>query len=134
MDIDAPQSLQKRLLVDFWNYFLVGEKVDGGNKAKRMALTANQLEGKITRLNKLKEYADVKIPWKTNKIKNRIKFNATKESLHGSHKHLNRKCFVCLGQAHCRHHIIQMQNGGLNSKKNLVSLCHECHSAIHPWM
>lgn len=48
--------------------------------------------------------------------------------------HIRRKCFACLGKADVRHHIIQLQNGGINCKKNVVYLCHTCHKEIHPWL
>ncbi len=41
-------------------------------------------------------------------------------------------CFVCAGpEWHHRHHVIQLQNGGGNSKANIVRLCRKCHSAVH---
>ena len=44
------------------------------------------------------------------------------------------RCFVCQSQAECRHHIVQLQNGGNNGAKNVVSLCNQCHAKIHPWL
>lgn len=32
------------------------------------------------------------------------------------------------------HHVIQVQHGGSNNSHNLVSLCHECHRRVHPWL
>jgi len=32
------------------------------------------------------------------------------------------------------HHVIEIQNGGSNSPRNLVSLCHSCHQYLHPWL
>jgi len=44
-------------------------------------------------------------------------------------------CFCCQRRpATSRHHIIQIQNGGRNITKNIVSLCASCHRAVHPWM
>lgn len=43
-------------------------------------------------------------------------------------------CFVCGDPASCRHHIIQLQHGGINHRLNLVSLCDPCHAEIHPWL
>ena len=42
-------------------------------------------------------------------------------------------CFAC----HCsgeleRHHLIQLSAGGDNDRDNLVLLCGECHSRLHP--
>lgn len=31
----------------------------------------------------------------------------------------------------CGHHIIQIQHGGRNRKRNLVLLCRECHALVH---
>lgn len=43
-------------------------------------------------------------------------------------------CFVCGGMATVRHHIITLQNGGTNNRRNVVSLCAPCHALIHPWL
>lgn len=43
-------------------------------------------------------------------------------------------CQVCGNKACHIHHIIQVQNGGRNKKKNLIELCEFCHASIHPWM
>ena len=43
-------------------------------------------------------------------------------------------CFACGGRSHVRHHIIQLQHGGSNKKRNIVRLCHDCHAEIHPWL
>ena len=32
------------------------------------------------------------------------------------------------------HHIIEIQNGGSNAKRNLVPLCFPCHKRLHPWL
>ena len=52
------------------------------------------------------------------------------------YKHLSPSslCFVCFNQATCRHHIIQISNGGNNDPGNLIQLCDNCHQLIHPWM
>jgi len=47
---------------------------------------------------------------------------------------LSGDCFVCHLPAQCRHHIIQIQHGGLNRRDNVVGLCHPCHAVIHPWL
>jgi HNH endonuclease len=44
-------------------------------------------------------------------------------------------CRVCNGFPVIRHHIICLKNGGGNSKKNIISICEECHAWIHKdWM
>jgi hypothetical protein len=47
---------------------------------------------------------------------------------------LNSLCFVCKEIAFVRHHIIQLQNGGVTRRKNIIPLCNYCHSRIHPWL
>ena len=46
------------------------------------------------------------------------------------------KCWVCRERdAGHRHHVIQLQNGGaVSSARNVVLICPECHSDIHPWL
>ena len=41
------------------------------------------------------------------------------------------QCFVCGGEWHHRHHIIQIQYGGGNVWWNIVRLCRRCHRAVH---
>jgi 5-methylcytosine-specific restriction endonuclease McrA len=45
------------------------------------------------------------------------------------------QCWACRKRkaAH-RHHIIQLQHGGPNKRRNLVGLCIWCHVEVHPWM
>lgn len=45
-------------------------------------------------------------------------------------------CFVCTvtDMRTYRHHVIQVQHGGSNSRRNVVTLCHACHKKIHPWL
>ena len=45
-----------------------------------------------------------------------------------------KSCFVCNQKPYERHHIIQLQNGGTNEKRNIVALCTLCHDNIHPWL
>src|SRR5271157_5851131 len=44
------------------------------------------------------------------------------------------QCRVCGVKAQLVHHVIQVQNGGHNHRRNLVPLCHSCHAEIHPWL
>jgi predicted restriction endonuclease len=32
------------------------------------------------------------------------------------------------------HHIVPVSRGGEDDPMNLISLCRECHTAIHPWL
>ena len=42
------------------------------------------------------------------------------------------KCRKCGSKTHLEvHHIIQRKDGGSNRPDNLVTLCHECHAALH---
>lgn len=41
------------------------------------------------------------------------------------------ECWVCLGDAVDRHHVIPIKNGGRNIKRNIVPLCKACHVAVH---
>lgn len=43
-------------------------------------------------------------------------------------------CFCCDCKATVRHHIIELQYGGLNKSPNIVPLCELCHLECHPWM
>lgn len=131
------QCLHKKLLINFWKHFLEDKSVKGPNKIKREALKGNfngGLKSKEERLHVLIDYAKIVIGWKTDPSKKRTQFNQIKKTLHRVELKINTKCFVCLEPAHCRHHIIQLQNGGLNQKKNVVSLCNGCHAEIHPWL
>ena len=45
------------------------------------------------------------------------------------------ECKVCeLNNSYVRHHIIQLQNGGHNGRKNRIALCEKCHNEVHPWL
>ncbi len=41
------------------------------------------------------------------------------------------ECFVCLEASVHRHHIIQIQHGGVNTWRNQVPLCEPCHRKVH---
>lgn len=131
------QLIHKDLLLDFWKSFLENDSITGGNKIKREALKANLNTGIKTRqerLGKLQEYSQIVLGSLVATDKNREAFNQIKHTLHRANAPINKKCFVCLGPAHCRHHIIQLQHGGMNHKKNVVSLCNDCHAEVHPWL
>ncbi len=46
----------------------------------------------------------------------------------------NSPCWVCLEPAEARHHIIELQHGGTNAKRNVIPICRGCHAEVHPWM
>lgn len=111
----------KNILVTFWDRF-------GGRKNKGVGFA------KQDKLAALIELSQVKIPYvRQQPIEvRRDDFNESKTALHPWRRFGN--CFACGAPATDRHHIVQLQNGGINSKKNLVSLCANCHGQIHPWM
>ena len=46
-------------------------------------------------------------------------------------------CFVCWHDNHTdlvRHHIIPLGAWGSNRRYNVITVCKECHSLIHPWL
>lgn len=91
------------------------------------ALTPNQ------KLQILKTYANIKVissdPSLTDK-----KFERFIHNEFVSKNPLYSLCFVCQDLASVRHHVIQLQHGGLTVPKNLVPLCNYCHAEIHPWL
>ena len=64
--------------------------------------------------------------------KKRAKFDKVKNVRHRFKSH--KQCFACGGPGQCRHHIIWLKNGGINAKKNIVTLCNVCHAEVHPWL
>lgn len=114
-------EIQKSILAAFWLRF-------NGKRNKGVGFS------KEDKLDALVELANRIIPYHTQQAlgERRTKFDAAKTKLHPWRRFGN--CFACLSPATARHHIIQLQNGGINSKKNVISLCDECHEAIHPWL
>jgi hypothetical protein len=44
-------------------------------------------------------------------------------------------CWVCGCPAEVRHHIIQLQHGGMVTvARNIKFLCNDCHKEVHPWL
>ncbi len=64
--------------------------------------------------------------------KRREVFDSVKKNL--CRQKIGAPCFGCSHPGFNRHHIIQLQNGGINSRRNLVILCDDCHAEIHPWL
>jgi 5-methylcytosine-specific restriction endonuclease McrA len=46
------------------------------------------------------------------------------------------ECFGCFTRERMTywHHVVQVQHGGDNDTRNLVSICYDCHRRIHPWL
>lgn len=118
-----PNLMQREVLIDFWAQF-GGKKRDGGGADK------------ATKIAALRKLSRLVIPYKRQMTVTvrRDRFNKAKSVLHKLWIGRNRNCFCCGNSTEARHHIIQLQNGGLNSRKNLVSLCDLCHAEIHPWL
>ncbi len=117
-------AVQYAILKAFWSEF--GRD---GNKHPRSA------QPKAPTLERLKDIGDFIVLRNNTPFKNkrdRLKFEHIKAGRHKFKTHAH--CFACGAPAEVRHHIIWIKNGGLNSKKNLVSLCKPCHAFIHPWM
>jgi len=80
------------------------------------------------RMRLLKEYAGIAVS----------RFAAYREVRKGKYKRPGHggTCWACQAETQrlvC-HHIIQVQHGGRNTKKNLVWVCRVCHARIHPWL
>ena len=79
------------------------------------------------RIKLLKKYANVSVS-----NKNLLTIRRKQHKLKNSIK--RKYCFICKEKPYERHHIIQLQNGGNNVRRNKVALCVECHNKIHPWL
>lgn len=114
-----PPQYHKLLLKDFWDTF-------GSNRNNGIGYDESFKMEYVIAL------ANIKIKYKAQKtLKNRRNnFN----------KNFNKKpvkrppCFICNVKSQCRHHMIQLQNGGINCKRNIINLCNKCHATIHPWL
>lgn len=114
-------QIHKIWLDDFWSYF--GGKKNLGRGYKQSL-----------KLKHVKRLAQVEVEFKNQRqrVERRKEFDKVKKYRHSLKTH--EPCFVCLGEANVRHHLIQLKNGGINCKKNIVSLCNDCHEEIHPWL
>jgi HNH endonuclease len=108
------KSKNKRVLLLFWRHF----------KAART------VEMRIQLLRELAEVVRYKPVPKTLDL-HRRKFDKKKHRLA---RLTGKDCAVCMSPANVRHHIVQLQNGGINHRKNLVLLCNRCHAEVHPWL
>jgi len=117
------QLQHKAEIESFWNQF-------GGKKSNGHGF------GKETKLAALVRMAGLKIHYRNHESLSvkRQKFDESKSVLHKMNTRRNEVCFACGLPATARHHVIQLQNGGINSRKNVISLCDGCHAHIHPWL
>jgi len=116
--------LQHKLaLEDFWKDF--------GGWYPRRDYSRFSASFKLARLNQM---AALVIEYKkqNGSSTRRSEFNEVKSRL--CRDPIGSPCFVCGKQGRARHHIIQLQNGGINARRNLVILCEPCHAEIHPWL
>ena len=82
------------------------------------------------RLSLLKTYSQ-----KSYYFKHRMDVRGAFDKVKRRRCHLEkRKCFVCRESGEVRHHIIPINGGGTNAKRNVVPLCRPCHAEIHPWL
>ena len=118
---EHPLLLNKKLIAEFWDKF-GGTKNTGYNYSS------------MYKLNALIEMSKIKIQFKVGRStpEKRNIFNSIKHKRHQFRSH--ELCFVCQTRGEVRHHIILLNNGGINSKKNIVTLCKICHAEIHPWL
>ena len=84
------------------------------------------------RLSLLKSLARVNDPSGTDLSTMRKRYEEIKNFGHLDMEY--RQCLVCGEEADTRHHIVQLQNGGSNRKRNICFLCVDCHAEIHPWL
>jgi 5-methylcytosine-specific restriction endonuclease McrA len=121
---ERPLDVHKAFIADFWKEFgLDGKKTFVSPKSKSATLEAMKRLGRVVLRYHGKSPAE-----------RREAFNAIKADRHklSSHKH----CFACrqITNTPARHHLIWLRNGGINSKRNMVTLCFECHADVHPWL
>ena len=118
-------EIQKKSLECFWSRF-------GGWNANSSKL--NSSFPREEKLSELVGMASMRLPYKHQQptATRREKFNKVRARI--CRDKIGTPCFVCEQPGYNRHHIIQLQNGGLNSRRNLVILCDDCHELVHPWM
>lgn len=119
-----PLEVHKAFIAQFWQEFGAGgHRTFMSPKSKHDTLEELRRLGRVVLKYNGKSTAD-----------RREGFNRVKADRHNlsSHKH----CFACrrITNTPARHHIIWLRNGGINSKRNMVTLCFECHAEVHPWL
>tara|TARA_B100000749_G_scaffold257283_1_gene226519 strand:- start:980 stop:1393 length:414 start_codon:yes stop_codon:yes gene_type:complete len=121
----------RKLLETFWDKIKkIGyHKLPHGDRVRCYCGSRNK--SKVLAL--LKEFAEIKIVYKKGMTASEVRAKFKKDKR--LQRFWHRACFVC-GEPDVtqRHHIIQIQNGGRNCKRNVIPICNKCHSRIHPWM
>lgn len=91
-------------------------------------------EDRTTRLKMIKAMAAIKfdlLPYRYRQVR-RGRFNNRRDNGGSSWMKIDDKiCFLCEKEPHHRHHLIQIQYGGQNTRKNIVHLCRSCHKEVH---
>jgi hypothetical protein len=104
-----PREDFKATLVEFWD------------RVKRTL-------GIVERLLLLQEFAERLVIVSPRRRYSQVRRGSFKRRVGG-------QCWACHGgAAEHRHHIVQVQHGGLNRAANCVCLCKGCHAVVHPWM
>jgi hypothetical protein len=86
----------------------------------------------VDRIALLKQVADVALnrpsEWDASSVRQAMA--GVKVTLSGE------RCWCCRTEARrvYWHHIIQVQNGGSNTPRNMTLLCARCHRDVHPWL
>lgn len=85
------------------------------------------------RLGLLREYAAIVVGSQTAETKQKRRGRFARSHRRGNEAG---ECWCCASHADFRerHHVIQIQHGGTNRPDNIVSVCRDCHRAVHPWL
>lgn len=107
---------------------------------KLCALRKNPPRYGWERMEKLKKFSKMRLRLvlKEKLDKKRENFEKyTKQSRHirECRKNINH-CWICgvLGHELILHHIIPLSMGGNSMDHNVVFICKQCHSILHPWL
>lgn len=117
--VTHPNIIHNEILKTFWSKFGGVRNVGIGYKKK-------------AKIEALRWALNFKIKYKSGRSTQEVRRSFDKYS---KNRYRNSGlCFACLARGYARHHIISIDNGGRNVKKNIVILCQQCHALLHPWM
>ena len=124
----SPEAKMRRALKSF--YYLFFRKFKDASKESKIKTLKFYAQKKFRILtNEQHESRRKKFNKKLSNINTILKYNVKKGVV------FIVKCKVCKeNDSYVRHHIIQLQHGGNNGRKNQIALCKNCHNAIHPWL